>query len=172
MNTLLRRLLRSQTVVRGARIGALALCGAAWLAPAQVPGDETDAVAPPLPALRARAVPLVTHDPYFSIWSTADKLTDANTRHRTGKERQLTGLIGVDGKVYRSMGNAASQIQPIEQVGKQLTPMRTVYQFQSSEIALTISFLQPSLPDDLEVAFLPVTYLEWSVVCLRMSKDH
>ena len=45
-----------------------------------------------------RAIPLVTVDPYFNIWSFSDHLYDDTPRHWTGHQNSMTGIIRVDGK--------------------------------------------------------------------------
>ena len=120
---------------------------------------------------RAPAVPLVTHDPYFSIWSLTDNLTDGDTKHWTGTEQALRSVIRVDGTSYRIMGREPRQIPALLQTSVRVTPTHTVYNFEGVGIKVALTFFSPLLPQDLELISRPVTYLTWEVQAVD-SKSH
>jgi hypothetical protein len=117
----------------------------------------------------APAYPLITHDPYFSIWSFSDVLTDKPTTHWTGKEQALTGLIRVDDQTYRFMGSeeVTSADQGTSAVATQtsvkLNATQTIYTFTCGKVNLTLSFTSPLLLSDLDLLSRPVTYIDYTV---------
>ncbi len=112
---------------------------------------------------RPPSVPLVTHDPYFSVWSAADTLSADVTRHWTGAAHSLRSLIRIDGKTYRLMGNEPAALPALAQTGLRVLPTRTIYTFQGAGAQVILTFTSPLLPDDLEVLSRPVSYLTWEV---------
>ncbi|MDB6063802.1 MAG: Glutaminase [Pedosphaera sp.] len=115
------------------------------------------------PSLRPPAVPLVACDPYFSIWSPGDKLTDADTVHWTGKPNRLTSLMRIDGKPFRLMGKEPGNVPPLPQTNLEVAPTRTIYTFEGEGVRLTLTFMTPSLPDDIDILSRPVTYITYDV---------
>ena len=113
--------------------------------------------------LRAPATPLVTHDPYFSIWSMADHLTDKDTRHWTGKPQSLNGLIRIDGKTYRFLGDDDRDLPALKETSRSMTPTRTIVTFTDAGVEVKLTFLDPDLPSDLVLISRPVTYVDWAV---------
>src|SRR5581483_5144275 len=112
--------------------------------------------------VRTPTTPLVLHDPYFSVWSFNDELTDGPTRHWTGSPQRMAGFIRVDGKTFRFLGDYR-EISPLKQVSRTLWPTRTIYDFEGAGIHLSLTFFTPALPQDLDVLSRPVTYLSWDV---------
>ncbi len=112
---------------------------------------------------RAPSVPLVTHDPYFSIWSPADRLYDKETVHWTGANHPLHCLVRVDGKTYRVMGQYPSNLIPLKQQNIVIYPTRTIYSFGNDLIKLEMIFTSPLLVSDLDLLSRPITYITWEV---------
>src|SRR6266446_878675 len=115
------------------------------------------------PQFRPPAVPLVTHDPYFSVWSMADKLTDDRPRHWTGASNGMAGMSMIDGKSYRFMGQWGESASPMKQISLQILPTRSIYEFEAGGIRMALTFTSPLLPQDLDVMSRPATYLTWDV---------
>jgi len=110
---------------------------------------------------RPPAVPLVACDPYFSIWSAADKLTDTDTTHWTGKPQRLTSLVRIDGKTFRVMGASPQNLPALSQSSLTVLPTRTIYTFDDAGIQLTLTFMTADLPGNVDLVSRPVTYLTW-----------
>src|SRR5215471_11457016 len=108
------------------------------------------------------ATPLVLHDPYFSVWSFDDELTAGPTRHWTGAPQRMAGLIRIDGKIFRFLGEDRI-VTTLKQSSRTIWPTRTIYDFEAAGIHLTLTFFTPALPQDLDVLSRPVTYLSWDV---------
>jgi hypothetical protein len=116
-----------------------------------------------LGAFRAPAVPLVTFDPYLSIWSRADQLTDKPTTHWTGHPQPLVSLIRIDGRAYRLMGNQPFNVAALPQQSVHVAPTQTVYEFDDGRIHVTLTFLTTALPNDLDAFGQPLSYITWQV---------
>ena len=111
---------------------------------------------------KAVSIPLVTHDPFFSIWSSADKLYEATPTHWCGANQTLKGVITIDGKRYIFLGKDG-MMQHLNQCHINLTATATEYVFENDAVRLTCRFTSPLLLDDMVLVSRPCTYVDFAV---------
>ncbi len=119
---------------------------------------------------RPVSVPLITVDPFFSVWSFADKLTDDVTRHWTGRRNPMTGIIRIDDRAFFFMGKMVysnrhynEKFPTIPQTSVKVTPTSSIYTFENELLKLTLKFTTPLLLDDMKLLSRPASYISYDV---------
>lgn len=110
----------------------------------------------------AASIPLVLHDPFFSIWSSSDHLYDADPVHWSGARHKIRGYLMVDDRVYCFLGNREFH-ETISQKSVDITATSTEYTFENSSLQFRCRFTSPLIPDDLFLLSRPCTYLDFHV---------
>lgn len=107
---------------------------------------------------RAASVPLITHDPFFSVWSSADRLYEGDTVHWSQALQRMYGYLTVNGNKYCFMGHKGDH-RGIPQTGLSITATSTAYTFENEDVALAVVFTSPLLLDDPLLTARPCTYI-------------
>ena len=111
---------------------------------------------------KAAAIPLILHDPFFSIWSNADHLYDRDPMHWCGERQRLRGYIKVDDGVYSFLGEKGIH-EAIPQKSVDVTATATEYVFENEKVRLTVRFTSPLLPDSVKLLSRPCSYVDFYV---------
>src|SRR5207249_8470606 len=69
------------------------------------------------------------------------------------------------------MGKEPASVPALPQTSLEVLPTRTIYTFEGEGVRLTLTFMTPALPDDLDVLARPVTYLTWETTAMD-SREH
>ena len=110
-------------------------------------------------AFRPPAVPLVQVDPFFSVWSAADRLTDCETTHWCGARQPISVILEADGKVWRLCGAKPKDVPALPQKSLAVRPTQTVYAFADGALNVTLTWSTAKLPENLDWFSRPVTYV-------------
>jgi hypothetical protein len=119
---------------------------------------------------RAPSYPLISHDPYFSIWLNDEVPTHTDATHWTQKPMPVRSMARIDGKVYRLLGKSPAYVPAASHTDTKITALKTIFSFQQEGVELKMSFLSPLLVDDLDLVSRPVTYVNWELKPLDGKK--
>ena len=108
--------------------------------------------------LRAPSIPLITIDPYFSVWAPNEKINFKETQHWTGAKNDIRGFVVIDGEEYSFLGYYRNA-KKINQTSIEIDALSTKCTFENDKIKLCVRFMTPLLPNDLNLLTRPVSYM-------------
>ena len=115
---------------------------------------------------RPAAYPLMTVDPFFSVWSCADNLYDDCTRSWTELPNPILAGIIVNGRFYSMVAtdvNFGRNRKKIRQTNVNISPLSTEYIFENEFAKVKLTFTTPLLLDRIDIMTRPVSYVAYDV---------
>ena len=120
-------------------------------------------------SIKLPAYPLITNDPYLSIWSRTDHPAESDTIHWTGAVKRLVVTADVDGVEYALVGR--SELPLAELTGREVSATATRYTYGVGAVEISVAFRAPLLLEDLWLASVPVTYIHMTARSLD-GREH
>lgn len=117
-------------------------------------------------AFRPSAYPLITVDPFFSIWSCADNLYDDCTRNWTELPSPILAGILVEENFYSMVAtdvNFESNKNKMRQKDVKVSPLTTTYVFENEFARVTLKFTTPLLLEHIDIMSRPISYIEYEI---------
>ncbi len=108
--------------------------------------------------MRMPLIPLITVDPYFTVWT--ENVTKKAPVHWTGANNTILGTVNVDGETYRFLGKGKEAEMNITSLDADAFSTTIIY--ENDKIRLTAKFTSPMLVTELYYSSRPVTYLKLS----------
>ncbi len=115
---------------------------------------------------RPTSVPLITVDPFFSVWSGADCLCDRPTTHWSQKPIPIMAGVLIDEMFYAMVGTNQEFMQTrkrVYQTGLTVTPLSSLYKFEDDFVKAELEFTTPLLLDRLDIMTRPVSYVRYKI---------
>lgn len=122
--------------------------------------------------MRLPAMPLITIDPYFSVW-TQDSV-QKNTIHWSSKPNTMCAQITVDGNTFHALGHKPETLKNIPDMTVEnvdIDAFSSIITYTNELIRITLKFTSPLLVEDLYYASRPVSYCKASYESLD-GKEH
>jgi hypothetical protein len=121
--------------------------------------SETTPIRPP-------AAPLIVRSPYLSTWQRSTVSPGTWQTFWNGDTTAMAGIVRIDGTSFvfagdPSIGDAGDAL---EQTQLKLTATRSVFTLQSSGVQITLEYLSPIEPGDLQRQSIPMA---WVLVTTR-----
>ncbi len=113
---------------------------------------------------RIPSIPLITSDPYFSVWMPADDFTTVDTQHWAGFNKPIRVKLSANDETARLIGageGAAAKLESLE-----VLPTRTLFSESFSGVTVETCFATPAIPEDFDLLSMPVT-----LVTFRLSAE-
>ena len=111
--------------------------------------------------LRPPSVPIITVDPYFSIWSPNETINVKPTVHWTGSGQSIVSGLVIDGKRYNFLGYDRDTFK-LKQTAMDCDALSTEATFEGAGVRAKVSFTSPLLINELDVMTRPVSYMSVS----------